>query len=118
MTELPSGNVTSLMKLAASHLDTGTVTCGMGVFVAGRVPVNVAVGRGRPGVAVKPDCVPTASSVRAEAVYSPFNVANGSGVDEFDGILQASWASNKITTERMMVDFLDDMVPPFEYSND
>lgn len=85
----------------------------MGVFVADAAPLVVAVGRGRPGVEVKPIGALAAVCVWAEAVYSPFRVANVSGVAEFDGALQASWTIHKMRIERMMGDFLGDMVPPF-----
>jgi hypothetical protein len=56
------------MNFIASHLDTGTGAWGIGVFVAVTDPFKVAVGRGRPGVALKLVCVLAASSVRADAV--------------------------------------------------
>jgi ligand-binding sensor domain-containing protein len=69
----------------------------------------VAVGSGRPGVAVKPVCVLAASTVWAEAVYNPFNVANGSGVAEFKGRLQAIWTTVTDATKRMRKYFFVDM---------
>ena len=48
------------LRRAAEHVHQG-------IFVA-EADAPVAVGRGRPGVAVKPVGVPPASSVRAEAV--------------------------------------------------
>ena len=83
----------------------------MSVFVAvrGVDPLTVAVGRGRPGVAVKIDWVEAASSVWADAVYSPFKVAKVSGVAEFEGTLHANWTMLIKTIKRARADFLMDM---------
>jgi hypothetical protein len=62
----------------------------MGMFVAEAAGDPVAVGIGSPGVAVKLRDVPAAVCVRAEAVYSPFKVANVSGVAEFVEKLHAN----------------------------
>jgi hypothetical protein len=61
----------------------------MGRFVA-EADAPVAVCRGNPGVGVKLAGVPPVSRVRAEAVYSPFKVANVSGVAELAEMLHAS----------------------------
>jgi len=83
----------------------------MGIFVAERGvdPLPVALGRGKPGVALKIDWVEAASSVCADAVYSPFNVANVSGVAEFAGTLQASWTMVIKTIKRTRAEFFFDM---------
>jgi hypothetical protein len=82
----------------------------MGMLVADGAVVPLAVGGGKPGVEVKPDGVLPASSVRAEAVYSPFKVANVSGVARFAEMLQASWVMMIKTTNRVAGDFFVDMI--------
>jgi len=84
----------------------------MDTLVAGGVGVLLAVGTGKPGVEVKAAGEVPAPCVSAEAVYSPFKVANVSGVAEFAEMLQASWVMMINPKNRMAGDFFVDMVPP------
>jgi hypothetical protein len=84
LTVEPSGKVTSVMKEAASHLDTGWMG-GTDVNVSNAIGVDVNVGMESVTVgdvsctAVIVPCVDMAPKVSAAAVYMAFNVAAGMG---------------------------------------
>ena len=80
-------------------------------------PLPVAtVGSGSPGVGLNAGWVEADSSVWADAVYSPFNVANVSGVAEFDGRLHANCTMAMKARKRMRGDLFISMI--FSPEND